>query len=96
MIDQHCISMGSSKQPSVTLSSGEAEFYGLVKVSCVGSGHQSLLRDMGLSMPVCMWTSSSAALGIATRSGLGNFRHIETHTHTHTPCGSKRRSESGQ
>ena len=62
----------------MTLSSREAEFYGLVKASGAGHGHQSLLRDMGLDMPVCVWTNSSAA--IATRSGLGKLRHLETHT----------------
>ena len=58
----------------------EAEFYGLVKASEAGLGHQSLLRDMGLDVPVCVWTDSCAALGIATRSGLGKLRHLETHT----------------
>ena len=71
MIGSHCIRTWSSTQPSVTLSSGEAEFYGLVKASGAGLGHQSLLCDMDLDMPVCVWTDSSAALGIATRSGLG-------------------------
>ena len=80
MIGSHCIRTWSSTQPSITLSSGEAEFYGLVKVSRAGLGHQSLLRDMGLDMLVCVWTDSSAALGIATRSGLGKLRHLETHT----------------
>ena len=73
----HCIRTWSSTQTSVTLSSGEA---GLVKAAGAGLGHQSLLRDMGLDMPVCVWTDSSAALGIATRSSLGKFRHLETHT----------------
>jgi hypothetical protein len=80
MIGSHCICTWSSTQPSVTLSSGEAEFYGLVKASGAGLGHQSLLRDLGLSLPVCVWTDSSAALEIATRSGLGKLRHLETHT----------------
>ena len=32
-------------------------------------------------MPVRVWTDSSAALGIASRSGLGRLRHLEeTHT----------------
>jgi hypothetical protein len=31
-------------------------------------------------LPVCVWTDSSAALGIATRSGLGKLRLLETHT----------------
>ena len=42
VIGQHCIRSWSSTQPSVTLSSGEAEFYGLVKAAGAGLGHQSL------------------------------------------------------
>ena len=80
MLGKHCIRTWSSTQPSVTLSSGEAEFYVLVKASGAGLGHQSLMRDLGLNLPVCVWTDSSAALGIATRSGLGKLRHLETHT----------------
>ena len=80
MIGKHCIRTWSSTQPSVTLSSGEAEFYGLVKAAGAGLGHQSLLKDIGLNIPVCVWTDSSAALGIASRSGLGKLRHLETHT----------------
>ena len=44
MIGSHCIRTWSSTQPSVTLSSSEAEFYGLVKASGAGLGHQSLVR----------------------------------------------------
>ena len=80
MIGRHCIRTWSSTQPSVTLSSGEAEFYGLVKAAGAGLGHQSLMRDVGVDLPVCTWTDSSAAIGIASRSGLGRLRHLETHT----------------
>ena len=80
MIGRHCIRTWSSTQPSVTLCSGEAEFYGLVKAAGAGLGHQSLMHDLGVDLPVCVWTDSSAALGIATRSGLGKLRHLETHT----------------
>ena len=77
MVGSHCIRTWSSTQPSVTLSSGEAEFYGLVKASGAGLGLHSLLNDLGLDMPLCVWTDSSAALGIATRSGVGKLRHLE-------------------
>ena len=80
MIGMHCIRTWSSTQPSVTLSSGEAEFYGLVKAAGAGLGHQSLMKDVGIELPVSVWTDSSAALGIASRSGLGKLRHLETHT----------------
>ena len=59
---------------------GEAEFYGLVKAAGAGLGQQSLMHDLGVDLPVHAWTDSSAALGIATRSGLGKLRHLETHT----------------
>ena len=80
MIGSHCIRSWSSTQPSVTISSGDAEFYGLMKVSGAGLGHPRLLKDLGLDMPLCVWTDSSAALGIATRSGLGKLRHLENKT----------------
>ena len=80
MIGQHCIRTWSSTQPSVTLSSGEAEYYGLVKAAGAGLGHQALMADLEIDLPVRAWTDSSAALGIATRSGLGKIRHLETHT----------------
>ena len=38
------------------------------------------MRDFGLKVPVQVWTDSSAALGISTRSGLGKLWHLETHT----------------
>lgn len=80
MFGKHAIRTWSSTQPSVTFSSGEAEFYGLVKAAGAGLGHQSIMRDFGLTTPVRVWTDSSAALGISTRSGLGKLRHLETHT----------------
>ena len=73
MIGHHVIRTWSSTQPSVTLSSGEAEFYGLVKAAGAGLGHQSIMKDFGLHTPVRVWTDSSAALGISTRSGLGKL-----------------------
>ena len=64
----------------MTLSSGEAEYYGLVKAARAGLGHQALMADLDVALPVRAWTDSSAAIGIATRSGLGKIRHLETHT----------------
>jgi len=80
MLGKHTIKHWSSTQPSVSLSSGEAEFYGLVRGSGQGLGYQALLRDLGLDMPLRLWTDSSAAIGICSRQGLGKLRHIDTHT----------------
>ena len=38
------------------------------------------MQDLNVDLPVRAWTDSSAALGIASRSGLGKLRHLETHT----------------
>jgi len=80
MLGTHCLKSWSSTQPSVSLSSGEAEFYGLVKASGVGLGFQALMRDVGRTLPCRVWTDSSAAMGIVGRQGLGKLRHIDTHS----------------
>ena len=76
----HTIKTWSSTQSSVSLSSGEAEFYGVVRGAGMGLGYQSLLKDLGHDLPVRVWTDSSASIGICTRQGLGKLRHIDTHT----------------
>ena len=82
LLGSHTIKSWSSTQTSVALSSGEAEFNGVVRGSLVGLGYQSLLTDLGLEVPVRVWTDSSAAVGICSRQGLGGVRHLDTHTHT--------------
>ena len=80
MIGSHCIRSYSSTQTTVSLSSGEAEYYGLVKAGAAGLGHQAIMSDYGINLPVRLWTDSSAALGIAKSSGLGRIRHLDTNT----------------
>jgi hypothetical protein len=80
MLGKHTIKHWASTQPSVSLSSGEAEFYGVVRGSGQGLGYQALLKDLGLDVPLRVWTDSSAALGICSRQGLGKLRHLDTHT----------------
>ena len=80
MIGAHTIRTYSSTQTTVSLSSGEAEYYGLVKGAAAGLGHQAIMADYGVALPVRLWTDSSAALGISKRSGLGKIRHLDTHT----------------
>ena len=80
MLGRHTIKHWSSTQPSVALSSGEAEFYGVVRGSGQGLGYQALLGDLGVSLPLRIWTDSSAAIGICSRQGLGKLRHLDTHT----------------
>ncbi|MNY81579.1 hypothetical protein D3C86_2232050 [compost metagenome] len=64
MLGRHTIKHWSFTMPSVALSSGEAEFYVVVRGAGQGLGYQSLIGDLGLSLPLRMWADSSAAVGI--------------------------------
>ena len=50
MIGSHTIRTYSSTQTLVSLSSGEAEYYGLVKGAAAGLGHQAIMIDYGVSL----------------------------------------------
>ena len=80
LLGSHPIKTWSSTQASVALSSGEAEFNGVVRGAGAGLGYQSLLRDLGIHVGLRVWTDSSAAIGICSRQGLGKLRHLDTHT----------------
>jgi hypothetical protein len=79
MLGAHALKTWSSTQSSVALSSGEAEFNGVIRAAGMGLGYQSLLEDLGLKVPLRVWTDSSAAIGICSRQGLGKLRHLDTH-----------------
>ena len=80
MLGCHTIKHWSSTQSSVALSSGEAEFAGVIRGAGQALGYQALLRDLGVEAQIRVWTDSSAAIGICTRQGLGKLRHLDTHT----------------
>ena len=80
MLGRHTLKHWSSTQSGVSLSSGEAEFHGVVKGAGMGLGYQALLQDLGIHAELRVWTDSSAAIGIAGRQGLGKLRHLDTHT----------------
>ena len=80
LLGKHTIKTWSSTQASVSLSSGEAEFNGVVRGAGMGLGFQSLMHDLGQDASVRVWTDSSAAIGISSRQGLGKLRHLDTHT----------------
>ena len=75
---RHLIKSRSTTQNLVSLSSGEAEFYGVVKASGIGLGFKSLLKGLDVSVPRRVWTDTTATLGICGRQGLGKLRHIDT------------------
>ena len=69
----------SSSQAVIALSSGEAEYYALVKSASVGTGVESMLGDLGMKYEdkITLKSDASAAIGIANRVGVGKVRHIE-------------------
>ena len=79
MVGTHAVKHWSSTQASIALSSGEAEFAGVIRGAGQGLGYQALLRDLGIEMPLRVWTGSSAAIGVCSRQGLGKLRHLDTH-----------------
>ena len=78
MLGRHLIKSWSSTQGLISLSSGEAEYYGVVKAAGIGLGYQALLNDIGVALPLRVWTDSTATMGICGRQGLGKLRHIDT------------------
>ena len=80
MVGGHVTKCWSSTQASIALSSGEAEYYGVVRASGIGLGQQALFRDAGVNLPLRVWTDSSAAMGTSARQGLGKLRHVECHS----------------
>jgi len=80
LLGTHTIKHWSSTQAGISLSSGEAEFNGVVRGAGQALGYQSLLKDLGVELPIRLWTDSSAAIGICSRQGLGKVRHLDTYT----------------
>ena len=81
MTGEHVIKHWASTQVLVALSSGEAEFYALVKGVCEGLGVRSLDGDLGGGrLNIFLNTDSSAAKGIACRRGVGRVKHLEIRT----------------
>ena len=80
MHGSHVIKSWSSNQAVIALSSGEAEYYSLVKAASMSIGLRSISVDLGVSfgLPIVLKSDASAAIGIANRLGLGKIRHIET------------------
>ena len=86
MLGSHCVKHWPPTQTSIALSSGEAEFAGVLRGAGQGLGYQSLLGDLGVVVPLRVWTDSSAAIGICNRQGPNKLPHLDTHT-----CGQSRR-----
>ena len=69
----------STNQAAIALSSGEAEYYALVKSARMAIGICGPAQDTGVEYDrgIRLNTDASAAIGISNRVGSGKVRHIE-------------------
>ena len=65
-------------QAVIALSSGEAEYYGLVSAASQSLGLQSILMDWGWKFQCHIWMDATAGIAIGSRRGLGKVKHIDT------------------
>ncbi|CAK0792782.1 unnamed protein product, partial [Prorocentrum cordatum] len=77
---QRLIVTAATTQIPISMSSGEAEFYGCVRAASRAIGMQSLCHGLGREASLRIWSDSAAALGIMQRRGCGKVRHLETPT----------------
>ena len=81
LLGDHLIKSWSSTQKITALSSGEAEYYAIVKGASQGIGIRSMLQDFQINAASTRYIEvkedSSAAKGIASRRGLGKLKHVD-------------------
>ena len=65
-------------QALIALSSGEAEYYGLVTGISEGLGIVSLARDFGVHLDLQVKMDATAGISIGSRRGLGRVKHLDT------------------
>ncbi len=74
----HVLCAWSVTQSVQALSSGEAEFYSVLKGAVEAPGLSALAEELGLELRVPrVGTASTAAKGAASRHGLGKLKHPE-------------------
>ena len=74
----HLTKSWSTNQATTPVSSGETEYYGMVKGATQAMGLKAIIADLGVSWqnPMQLNTDASAAIGIGSRLVLGNVRRI--------------------
>ena len=78
LVNGYLVKHWSKTQPTIALSSGEAELVGIGQGMAQALGLQSLARDMNWQLKVNVHSDATAAIGIAKRRGLGKVRHLHT------------------
>ena len=72
MRDAHCLKVSSHTQSTISLSSGESEYYGIVTCAAIGLGARSMLSDFGMCADVVIRTDSSSGLAVVIPTRIGS------------------------
>ena len=75
---KHWLRGAASTQSVIALSSGESEFYGIVKGTSCLLGLKAIVADLGKVCDATLYTDATAGKGIAQRRGAGKVRHLDT------------------
>ena len=76
---KHLLRHMSCVQTLVALSSGETEYYALIRGACTSSGTQPHYQDRMIDVPIQIYSDSSTARSVARRRGIGgHLRHLHT------------------
>ena len=70
MLNGCCIKSWSTTQGLISLSSGESEYYGIVKGASEAMGTQSILGDMDVGLRIRLSNDLSAAKGSEANRGI--------------------------
>jgi hypothetical protein len=78
MVGCHLLRGTATTQTVISLSSGESEFYGLVKSASIALGAEAMALDLGVVLKPRVRYDATAGAGIANRRGVGRVRHLHT------------------
>ena len=78
MRGNHVLKTWSTTQPTIALSSAEAELIAAVRGAAEGMSAKTLCSMFGRQCNLRVHLDSSAALGVAKRKGVGKIRHLDT------------------
>ena len=76
-LGNHILEVSVAKQTVVALSSGESEFYAIVRAAAHGMQTRQLLGTVGVDAELEVLSDSSAGKAVVTRTGSGKIRHLE-------------------
>ena len=72
----HILKWWSKTQPTIALSSGEAELAAIVKSTSEGLGVIAAMEEWGIEADLIVKSDAVAAIGMVKRQGLGRIRHL--------------------